>query len=214
MRQREGTTMSRRLNELKKTALSMMAEEHGDLPEKIVDNMIEIVRSKMESEKDSKRRAVKRRLEEMARQAERQVDRRYSAKIDTLEVIKIHMKKEEYEQASTLLRGFYLARKPRPTRKARPPAAELEAPPREVEEAVKEVLEERVPEGTLQQLAGLMSISEEEARMYSLELAAGFEKSTRHKITPEKAAECYLRFRNWDFRRTWLPSIRQGSASS
>jgi len=205
--------MSRRLNELKKTALSMMAEEHGDLPEKIVDNMIEIVRSKMESEKESKRRAVKKRLEAMAKQAGKEVDQRYSAKIDTLEAIKIHMKKEEYEQASTLLRGFYLTRKPRPTRRAKAPTAEPKGPPKEVEEAVKEVLEERVPAGTLQQLADLMSISEEEARMYSLELAAGFEKSTKHKITLEKAAECYLKFRNWDFKRTWLPSIRHGSSS-
>jgi len=205
--------MSRRFNELKKTALSMMVEEHGDLPEKIVDNMIEIVRSKMDSEKESKRRAVKKRVEELAKQAEKEVDQRYSAKIYTLETIKIHIQKEEYELASTLLRGFYLTRKPRPTRKTKA-TAEPKRPPKEDEEAVKEAFKERVPAGTLQQLADLMSISEEEARMYSLELAAGFEKATRHKIEAEKAAECYLKFRNWDFKRTWLPTILQGSSDS
>ncbi len=206
--------MTRRLNELKKTALNMMAEEHGDLPEKIVDSMIEIVRGRMESEKENKRRALKKKLENMLKQAEKEVERRYSAKIDTLETVKIHMKKGEYHQASILLRGFYLARKPHP----RPRPKARAAPPEKVQvqelEAVKEALNEKAPASTLKQLADLMSISEEEARMYSLELAAGFEKATKHKIAPEKAAECYLKFRNWDFKKTWLPSIRQGSARS
>jgi hypothetical protein len=138
------------------------------------------------------------------KKAEEEIHARYSAKVDTLEIIKIHMKKEEKEEASTLLRGFYLTRKLR-RRRARTPAVRE---PEEMEEAVAEVLEEQPTMDVFQELADLMSISEEEAKMYSLELAEGFRKATKLKITAEKAAECYLQFRNWDFKNTWLKTIK------
>jgi hypothetical protein len=203
-------TITRRINELKRTALSLMSEEQGDLPEKIIDSMIDIVYAKEEEEKRKRKRQLQKRLKEMISRAEEDIHKRYSAKVDTLEIIKIHMKKEEIEEASTLLRGFYLTRKLR-RRRARP-QPKPEGPPAGAEtDAVREVLDEESPSGILLELAELMSISEEEARMYSLELASGFAKATKHEITPEKAAECYLKFRNWDFKRTWLPVISENA---
>ena len=84
----------------------------------------------------------------------------------------------------------------------------LEEIPNPTLEEVKEALQEQPLMDVFQELADLMSISEVEAKMYSLELAEGFGKATKHKITPEKAAECYLRFRNWDFKNTWLRYFR------
>ncbi len=199
--------ITRRLNELKRTALSMMSPEHGDLPEKIIDGMMDIVRDRRELEKEKRRRAIQRRLKDMVRRAEEEVQARFSAKVDTLEIIKIHIKKGEYEEASTLLRGFYLTRTPR-RRRARPEPQVQEV---EFEDVVTEALQGQPPMDVFQELASLMSISEEEAKMYSLELAEGFRKATKRKVTAEKAAECYLRFRNWDFRNTWLPSIAGGA---
>lgn len=198
------TIITRRLNELKRTALSMMSEGQGDLPEKIIESMIDIVNEKEKLEKKKRKQAVEKRLKQMIRKAEEDVHSRYSAKVYTLETIKIHIKKEEYEQASILLRGFYLTRKARRRRIEREPEPEV---PSEEAEAVREVLEEEVPFDAIQELADLMSISDEEAKMYSLELAEGFRKATKHKISTEKAAECYLQFRNWDFKNTWLSSI-------
>ena len=182
----------------------MMSGDHGDLPEKIVDSMIDIVWEKEKSEKDRRRRMIERRVQEMIRRAEEDVHARYSAKVDTLEIIKIHMKKGEKEEASTLLMGFYLTRKLR-RRRAKAPKAEE---PEDMEEAVVEALEEQPTMDVFQELADLMSISEEEAKMYSLELAEGFRKATKRKVTAEKAAECYLQFRNWDFKNTWLTRIK------
>lgn len=177
----------------------MMSEEHGDLPEKIIDGMIDIVRAKEQSEKKKKRDSIRKRVEKMIQKAEEDTHRRYTAKVDTLEIIKIHMKKGEYEEASTLLRGFYLTRKMR-RRRAAPKERAEEA---EVEEAFVEAFQEQPTGDVFQELADLMSISEEEAKMYSLELAEGFRKATKQRITAEKAAECYLKFRNWDF-HYWL----------
>jgi len=198
-------TLTRRLNELKRTALSMLAEGQGELPEKIIDGMIDIVRSKETLEKQKRRKALERRLKQMIKEAEESVHRRYASKVDTLETIRIHIKKEEYEEASTLLRGFYLTRK---ARRRRAPRKETEEVASEEAEAVREALQGEVGFDAFQELADLMSISEEEARMYALELAEGFRKATGHEIKAEKAAECYLKFRNWDFKRTWLSSIR------
>ncbi len=185
---------------MKRTAISLMCEERGDLPEKIVDRMIEIVHSKEEEEKARRRQALRKRLDEMVKSAEKEIHDRYEAKVDTLEVIKIHMKKGEYDEASALLRGFYLTRKA-PSRRAK---AQVQESPPEVGEAVREVLMEKPASDTFEELARLMSVSEEEARMYALELASGFHKATGHEITAEKAAECYLKFRNWDFKNTWI----------
>ncbi len=182
----------------------MMSPEHGDLPEKIIDGMIDIVQAREDEEKRKRRRAIENRVRKMIEKADQDIHDRFTAKINTLEIIKIHMKKEEYEEAATLLRGFYLTRKMR--RRRAKPVQEPEEP--RMEEAVKEALQEQPAADVFEELADLMSISEEEARMYSLELAEGFRKATKQKISPEKAAECYLRYRNWDFRNTWLPSIK------
>jgi hypothetical protein len=182
----------------------MMSGDHGDLPEKIIDSMIDIVHEKEESEKKRRKLIIERRVKDMIKKAEEEIHARYSAKVDTLEIIKIHMKKEEREEAAILLRGFYLTRKLK-RRRARAPKKDE---PEEVEEAVVEALEEQPTMDVFQELADLMSISEEEAKMYSLELAEGFRKATKRKITAEKAAECYLQFRNWDFKNTWLKTIK------
>jgi len=182
----------------------MMEGDHGDLPEKIIDGMMDIVRQKEESEKKRKKKLIERRVQDMIKKSEKEIHEKFSAKVDTLEIIKIHMKKGENEEASTLLRGFYLTRKLK-RRRAKAPRKEE---PEEVEEEVLEALDEQPSTGVFQELADLMSISEEEARMYSMELAEGFRKATKRKITAEKAAECYLQFRNWDFRNTWLSSIK------
>jgi hypothetical protein len=196
--------ITRRFNELKRTALSMMSPEHGELTEKVIDSMIDIVKDREELEKKRKRKAIELRVKRMIEKAEEDAHRRYSAKVDTLEIIKIHIKKGEFEEAGTLLRGFYLTRR---LRRRRAPKAEERAPEPEVSETVKETLEAETPKDVFNELADLMSISEEEARMYSLELAEGFRKATRHEMSAEKAAECYLQFRNWDFKNTWLSAI-------
>ncbi len=182
----------------------MMSPEHGELTEKVIDSMIDIVRDREKLEKKRKRKAVERRVKRMMEKAEKDTHRRYSAKVDTLEIVKIHIKKGEYDEASTLLRGFYLTRR---LRRRRAPKAEEKAPEPEVADKVKEALEEEAPKDVYKELADLMSISEEEAKMYSLELAEGFRKATKHEMGAEKAAECYLRFRNWDFKNTWLSAI-------
>jgi uncharacterized protein YutE (UPF0331/DUF86 family) len=196
--------ITRRFNELKRTALSMMSQDNAKLNEKVIDSMIDIVREREELEKKRKRKAIERRVQNMIEKAEKDAHRRYSAKVDTLEVIKIHIKKGEFEEAGTLLRGFYLTRK---LRRRRAPKAEEKAPEPEVSETVREALEAEAPKDVFSELADLMSISEEEARMYSLELAEGFRKATRHEMNAEKAAECYLKFRNWDFKNTWFSAI-------
>ena len=202
-----GSKISRRLSELKKTVLSMLSAEHGDLPEKIIDSMIEIVARKEEEEKKKRAEAIRRRVEDLIKRAEKDIHERYSAKIEALETIKIHIKKGEYDKARSLLESFYLQRKPAPRKRAPQPAEE---PKIKVEPESLEELKRQAPDDVLGQLAQLLSVSEEEAEMYALELSAAFERATGFEITPEKAAECYLKFRNWDFKRTWLPSLGSG----
>ena len=54
----------------------------------------------------------------------------------------------------------------------------------------------------------LWAVAERQGLVAPLELAEGFRKATKRKITAEKAAECYLQFRNWDFKNTWLKTIK------
>ena len=182
----------------------MLSTEHGDLPEKIIDGMIEIVAEKEEQEKRKRAQAIRRRVDDMIRRAEADIHERYSARIEMLESIKIYIKKGEYEKARSLLESFYLQRKPAARRKAQPPPAE---PKVTLNAESVEELKREAPDDVLSQLAGLLSVSEQEAEMYALELSSAFERATGFQISPEKAAECYLRFRNWDFKRTWLPSL-------
>lgn len=203
----EVATVTRRFNELKKTAISMLQEGKTDLPEKIIDSMIDIVRDKEKSYVKGRKKALEKRFKRMLEEAEKEAHEKYQAKETTLKIIQLHIKKEEFQEANALLRGFYLTRKSkrRRIRKEDKPSPDSEAE----DKAVKDALEEEVEGDVFQELADLMSIGEEEARMYSLELAEGFKKATKREIGVEKAAECYLRFRNWDFKTTWLPAIKQ-----
>ncbi len=200
------TKVTRRFNELKKTALSMLSEGKTDLPEKIMDSMMEIVREKKKSYKKKRREVLRKRMQRKIKEAEEKAEEKFKAKEEGLKVIQYHIKKREFREARALLGGFYLTQKSKRKRIKRDMETEEET---EERETVKKALEQDVPDDVFQELADLMSVGEEEAQMYALELAHGFNKATKQEISAEKAAECYLEFRNWDFRTTWLPVIKE-----